>query len=491
MRERSVFVADRLFLLPPELGELLSQSRVLQRQDLDGQDRGVLGAGLAHAHGGDRDARRHLDGAEQRVHTAQAGLADQGHADDRYAGPRRQGAGQMGGHARRGDDYLDAFGLGCRGEVRGDFRRAMGRDDPDGRFDAEVTKLGHAALHDLQITIGTHYHGHGGHFLRYHLCSAPREIEYGWFVCRPDHSDFDLRMQESRGIGMTIRKPIVAGQFYPADRDEARAAIGACLEAPASEAALPESIVAGLVPHAGWTFSGPLAAMVFAAIQRRNEQVKTFVVCGAAHGYLGQEPALDDSEAWETPLGRIEVDQTLREALLKREVVTTEPSAHRREHSIEVQLPFIQHLFPAARVVPIIVPARETAVPLGDALGELALEADDPIVCIGSTDLTHYGPRYGFTPVGAGADGLRWAHEVNDVAFLDCALGVDPEGLLAQALENGSACGPGAAATVIAAARCRGVDTGRLLAHTNSNDIMRQQMGASSRDSVGYAAVVF
>jgi len=290
---------------------------------------------------------------------------------------------------------------------------------------------------------------------------------------------------------MLIRKPVVAGQFYPADRDEALGAVLECLASPASAEPLPESIVAGLVPHAGWTFSGPLAAMVFSAVKQRHEHVKTFVVCGAAHGYLGQAPAVDVSDRWETPLGQIEIDHALREQLFDRGVVTAEGAAHRHEHSIEVQVPLIQHLFPAAQLLPIIVPARETAITLGDALGTVVSEAGETIVCIGSTDLTHYGPRYGFTPVGAGSDGVRWAHDVNDRAFIDRALRLEPEDLLAQALESGNACGPGAAAATIAAARRLGVGAGRLLAHTNSSDIMLQQMGTASRDSVGYAAVVF
>jgi len=290
---------------------------------------------------------------------------------------------------------------------------------------------------------------------------------------------------------MQIRMPVVAGQFYPADRDEALEAVAECLASPAPEEALGASIVAGLVPHAGWTFSGPLAAMVFSAVQQRGEHVKTFVVCGAAHGYLGHEPAVDESDRWETPLGQIEIDHALRAQLIERGVVTADPAAHRREHSIEVQVPFIQHLFPAAQLLPIIVPARATSLALGEALGAAAAEAEETLVCIGSTDLTHYGPRYGFTPFGAGTEGVHWAHAVNDRAFIERALRLEPEALLSQALESGSACGPGAAAATIAAARRLGVGAGRLLAHTNSSDIMSRQRGTASRDSVGYAAVVF
>jgi AmmeMemoRadiSam system protein B len=117
--------------------------------------------------------------------------------------------------------------------------------------------------------------------------------------------------------------------------------------------------------------------------------------------------------------------------------------------------------------------------------------SDAAIVAIGSTDLTHYGPRYGFTPMGVGAEALHWASEVNDRQFIDLALALEPKRLLANALENGNACGPGAAAAVVTAAQRLGAKKGVLLGHTNSNEIMLREMGTASRDSVGYAAIVF
>jgi len=290
---------------------------------------------------------------------------------------------------------------------------------------------------------------------------------------------------------MHTRQPIVAGQFYPAGADACLAEVRACLAAGTLPEPLPSSIVAGVVPHAGWTFSGPLAALVFSALRRRRPHVETIVISGAAHSYLGARPAVDDSDAWETPLGTVAVDGALRERLAQRAGVAMERSAHRREHSIEVQIPFIQHLFPEARILPVIVPPLETAVAFGAALVEAAAQTETDAAYIGSSDLTHYGPRYAFIPQGAGADGVRWAHEVNDRAFVKLALEMEPERLLAQAVEHGSACGPGAVAATVAAARRLGAETGTLLAQTNSSDIMRRQMGTSSRDSVGYAAVVF
>jgi AmmeMemoRadiSam system protein B len=298
---------------------------------------------------------------------------------------------------------------------------------------------------------------------------------------------------------MQIREPVVAGQFYPEDRDTCLTEVRACLPAEVPREGLPDPLLGGLVPHAGWTFSGPLAALVFAAIKYQRPAVDTFVIFGAAHGYFGSQPALDGSDAWDTPLGRVSLDAPLRECLRDRGAAVIDSRAHRREHSIEVQVPFIQFLFPNARILPVIVPANDSAVSLGGATaaaagrGARADAASKPasVVFIGSTDLTHYGPRYGFTPMGVGTEALGWASNVNDRQFIDLALALEPQRLLANALENGNACGPGAAAAALAAAHHLGARQSVLLAHTNSNEVMLREMGTASRESVGYAAIVF
>ena len=290
---------------------------------------------------------------------------------------------------------------------------------------------------------------------------------------------------------MQIRKPVVAGQFYPDDRETCLKEIHECLPAQVPHEGLPEPLRGGLVPHAGWTFSGALAALAFSAIKRGRGAVGTFVIFGAAHHYFGAKPAVDDSEAWDTPLGRTHVDESLRQTLLDSGAAVADSSAHRREHSIEVQIPFIQHLFPDARILPIVVPANNSAIDLGTALAEQVQTSGKTVVYIGSTDLTHYGPRYGFTPMGVGSEALHWASDVNDRQFINLALSLEPERLLANALENGNACGPGAAAAAISAAKRLGAQKGVLLAHTDSNEVMLREMGTASRDSVGYAAIVF
>jgi len=290
---------------------------------------------------------------------------------------------------------------------------------------------------------------------------------------------------------MDPRQPVVAGQFYSGGQ-RCLKEIEECLPAEPLKVDLPESIVGGIVPHAGWVFSGDMAGLVFAAIKQSTGQVDTFIIFGAAHRYFGRQAVVYGRGSWLSPLGETAVDEELAEALLKTDLVRADVSAHRAEHSIEVQIPFIQHLFEAARIVPVIVPALPSAVSLGEQIGGIIEEAKGKnIVCIGSTDLTHYGPGYGFCPAGGGAEGLRWAKEVNDREFIDLVLKMESEKLLETAVEKGSACGPGAAAAVVACAARLGRKKGVLVGHTHSNEVMKAKYGRSGSDSVGYAAIVF
>jgi len=284
----------------------------------------------------------------------------------------------------------------------------------------------------------------------------------------------------------------VAGQFYPDRHDQCVDEIRKCLDEATITGPLPEAIVAGLVPHAGWAFSGATAATVFAAIRQQHPKVHTFVIFGAAHGYLGQPPAVYDKGAWLTPLGEIAIDEELARAILESETAISDREAHDSEHSMEVQVPFIQYLFAGAKILPILTPPSKQAIRLGEIVASIiASDEERKIVCLGSTDLTHYGPRYGFTPMGAGKEGLKWATEVNDRQFIDYTLKLQPDKMLESAAENYNACGSGAAAAAVAAAKTLGKTKGVLLAHTNSNEIMLRKMGTTSRESVGYAAIVF
>ncbi|MCD6174726.1 MAG: AmmeMemoRadiSam system protein B [Planctomycetes bacterium] len=290
---------------------------------------------------------------------------------------------------------------------------------------------------------------------------------------------------------MSIRKPAVAGQFYGGTEAECLAEIAECLPARDLTMELPDPIVAAIVPHAGWVFSGELAAAAFKAIKQVNQEVDTFVIFGAAHRYFDGGAVVDDSDGWETPLGQIEIDAELTRQIIAEGAIA-DADAHHSEHSIEVQMPFIQHLFPNAKIVPILVPVADFDPAFGTRVGQLIGEqTDKKIVCIASTDLTHYGPRYGFCPEGTSPAALKWAREVNDMEFIDLALRMEAEQLLESAMDKGNACGPAAVAALVAAAKAMGRICGVLLGHTTSNDVMKAKFNETSEESVGYAAIVF
>ena len=291
---------------------------------------------------------------------------------------------------------------------------------------------------------------------------------------------------------MAVRMTAVAGQFYEASPKACRTQIEQLLPGGPVRGALPDRIMAGIVPHAGWVFSGDLAALVFAAV-KQLQPVDTFVIFGAVHTAAARTGLLYDSGQWGTPLGIIDIDEELCAAIRAEsgDLIHADRSAHSREHSIEVQVPFIQYLFETARIVPLLVPPLASAHRIGEAVARAIALSDKQVVCIGSTDLTHYGPGYRHTPMGSGPVALRWAKDTNDRFFIDLALALQADKLVESAALYGNACGAGAAAAAIAAAKQLGAKKGYLLAHTTSAEVMAQKYGSSSEDSVGYAAIVF
>jgi len=286
------------------------------------------------------------------------------------------------------------------------------------------------------------------------------------------------------------RRAAVSGSFYPGTAAACRDALDDCLSEPDSPSLPAGCVLAGIVPHAGWLFSGSTAGLTFRAVG--EPAPRCFVLFGAVHGHGVSVPTLSPDRSWATPLGDVPVDRDLSDALaaaLGRDVVT-DAAAHRDEHSLEVQIPFVSHLYPGSAILPVAVPPTAAAIRFGAAAGRVFADAPGRIVVLGSTDLTHYGPRfYGFTPEGTGASAHRWSKEVNDRAFLDRLLALDPDGALAQATARRSACGGGAAAATVAAATAMGAVSAHLLAHTTSHEVRPDPGGPS--DFVGYASLVF
>ena len=281
-----------------------------------------------------------------------------------------------------------------------------------------------------------------------------------------------------------LRKPAQAGFFYPATKNECLELLEKCM--PQEEAkSLPENITAGIVPHAGWVFSGATAGKVYSAISQQKKP-KTFLIFGAVHSPYINAAAIWDKGEWETPLGRIKIDEDLAKSILKETSEFTESNfrAHFSEHSIEVQIPFIQILFPEAKILPIMVPYFVDACKLGKSIASFA---NEDIVVLASTDMTHYGERFGFCPVGKGEKALEWVKKENDKKLIDLMLSLQAEKIGKEARENHSACGSGAISACLSYASSTGKTSGTLLEYTTSHDVYP----TGKIDSfVGYAGIV-
>ena len=289
---------------------------------------------------------------------------------------------------------------------------------------------------------------------------------------------------------MAVREPIVAGTFYGGSRQECLAQLGQYLPTTPDAVEQIDRPIGAIVPHAGWMCSGAVAGRVFAAIAAKC-QPDTFVLFGAAHSTAALKRAVFPSGAWRTPLGDVAIDHDMVELLCARVPgLVAAADAHAGEHSLEVQVPFIQHLCGDAAIVPICVPPDDRAHEMGRAIAEAIGDTGKRVVYVGSTDLTHYGPRYGFTPQGSDADGLRWAKDVNDRRLLALIGAMKADAIVAEATVHHSACGAGAIAAAVAAAVAAGATRAVVLDHTTSAEVLGEQFGAMV-DSVGYAGIVF
>ena len=296
---------------------------------------------------------------------------------------------------------------------------------------------------------------------------------------------------------MMIREPAVAGQFYPLDPKACGAQLEALIRDHGGSATdgtpvLGRRLAGGLVPHAGWVCSGGTTAKVYSALAAGTEQPDVIVLFGGVHRYRGREAALFSHGQWETPLGPLTVDARLAERVMGHtNLIADDPFAHEDEHSIEVQCPFVKHFFPEATILPIMVPISTRSPEVGDAVARTLKAYEYNALIIGTTDLTHYGPQYGFTPRGIGPKGTRWAKEENDRRFINLLCQMKTDALVPEAAKNRNACNSGAAAATLAAVSALGATEGVLLEHTTSAEVLAESSGGEPTDSVGYAGVVF
>jgi hypothetical protein len=294
---------------------------------------------------------------------------------------------------------------------------------------------------------------------------------------------------------MPVREPVVAGQFYAASPDQCRVEVESYLSQARSIADIEETrswtrLFGGIVPHAGWICSGAVAAEVIKMLAE-VEAVDSFVIFGAAHRPSTPRASVFGAGSWATPMGEIAIDEELADAVVHSgNDVQSDSQTHQFEHSIEVQVPFIQYLKPHARILPVVVPPTSTSQQVGQLVAREAQQLQRETVFIGSTDLTHYGPRYGFAPQGVGEEGLDWAKQVNDRRILDLILQLKADQVVDEARSNQNACGSGAIAAAVGACVEAGANAGTLLQHTTSNEVLADRLGPSS-DAVGYAGILF
>ncbi len=289
--------------------------------------------------------------------------------------------------------------------------------------------------------------------------------------------------QADRGGTAAAREPAVAGRFYPTSAKALRLAVEAFLrDAVPRRPGADEKPLALIVPHAGYVFSGQIAADAWR--QAQGEEIDLVVILGTNHtapGFRGV--AIEPGSGFRTPLGVAQTDRAAAEALIAADPdCRFDAGVHAREHSVEVQVPFVQVLFPKAKVLAAVVGSPDPALcdRLGRALGDV-LRGRRALVAA-SSDLSHY-------PSAADAS-------VVDRKVLSAAARLDPEGLraairgeMARGVPELSTCACGEAPVLAAmsAARALGATRGAVVSYANSGDVA---MGDAHR-VVGYGAVVF
>ncbi|MDH7505027.1 MAG: AmmeMemoRadiSam system protein B [Candidatus Acetothermia bacterium] len=279
---------------------------------------------------------------------------------------------------------------------------------------------------------------------------------------------------------MAVRRPYVAGLFYAGSEAQLRRQLEWCFSCELGPGKLPEppsrelaGPVALVLPHAGYQYSGPVAAWGFAWLARQGRPAAAVIV-GTNHTAYGGRVSIMTSGLWETPLGAAEIDAPLAESIMSlNPAVALRPEAFAAEHSVEVQLPFLQYLFGKLKFVPLVSRDQEleTSRELGRALAE-ALKGR-PIALIASSDFTHYEPHE--------------AASRKDRAAIERIRELDLEGFYEVIARHSiTICGYGPIAAVMEAARLLDLGTVELLKYATSGEL-----GGDRSAVVGYASISF
>ncbi|HET7751648.1 MAG TPA: AmmeMemoRadiSam system protein B [Terriglobales bacterium] len=264
-----------------------------------------------------------------------------------------------------------------------------------------------------------------------------------------------------------VREPAVAGYFYPRSPE----ALSREISGYTAQAGEKISALACVVPHAGYMYSGHVAGAVYGRLQLP----KRFVILCPNHTGFGRPLAVMTEGAWQTPLGQARIDHALADSLrLVCPFLEEDDMAHRGEHAIEVQLPFLQSALPDFTFVPIALGTAkyEPLQILGEAIAGVLRDESEKVMLIASSDMNHYEPD----------DVTR----VKDRKAIDQILALNPRGLYDVVMEESiSMCGFGPAVASLTAARLLGARSAEVIKYATSADISGDRSAV-----VGYAGVV-
>jgi AmmeMemoRadiSam system protein B len=268
-----------------------------------------------------------------------------------------------------------------------------------------------------------------------------------------------------------VRDYSLPAGWYPRDPEEVSRFLSERKERGTSRAAVS--------PHAGWYYSGRIASRAVASL---GQDAQTVVVFG---GHLpdGSPPLFAMEDAVKTPFGHLPIDDQLRSVLFK-ELGGAEDRY--RDNTVEVLLPMVHFFFPDAALLWMRLPAGAVSEKMGKAVAKAAAELNRKVSVIASTDLTHYGRNYGFSPKGPGKPALAWMRDVNDAAFISAVESGSCGEVLNRAERDSSACSAGAVLGAMGFAQAVGTGSFRLLEYGTSADM---HPGEVPDSFVGYAAM--
>jgi AmmeMemoRadiSam system protein B len=271
----------------------------------------------------------------------------------------------------------------------------------------------------------------------------------------------------------TVREAVVSGTFYPDNPKTLAGEIEGYL-ARATFAPVEGRVIGLISPHAGYVYSGQVAAYGMKALRRADYD--TVILIGPSHRAYFQGAAIMKSGKYRTPLGTVDIDEEAAEAILKEgSLVSQDRGAHGPEHSLEVQLPFLQAVLGDFKLAPIVMGSQETdeCAALAGIIGRGVKALGRRVLIVGSTDLSHYYP---------------YAQAVKlDKIVVDRLDAFDIRGLIADfEAEHCEACGRGPILVTMMLSRELGATKGRVLKYANSGDVSGDKEGV-----VGYASAVF